>query len=172
MCLKNYKLAHAYYYTSPGLSWDACLKYTDISLELLTDIDMLLMFERGIRGGINQAVFRHAEANNKYMETYDSSKESSYLQYLDANNLYGWAMSEKLPTGGFEWVNLEGTNYETEKINKRISKLAKDEDTGYLLEVDVDYPEELHERHNDLPFLVERLEINKIEKLVQIMWCI
>ena len=86
------------------LSWQACLKKTGVNLELLTDIDMLLMAEEGIRGGICQAIHRYAKANNKYMNNYDKSIESSYLMYLDANNLYGWAMSQKLPVNGFKWV--------------------------------------------------------------------
>ena len=89
-CLKHYYLDPAHFYTAPGLAWKARLKKTRVRLELLTDPDMLLMFERGIRGGITQAVHRYASANNKYMgDLYDPNKESSYLQYLDANNLYG-----------------------------------------------------------------------------------
>ena len=116
------------------------------------------MFEKGIRGGITQAVRRYAKANNKNMgELYKPDDERSYLQYLDANNLYGWAMSEALPTHGFKWVrNVE------EFTAKRIKKLAKKNKHGYLLEVDVDYPEELHEKHNELPFLPEKMEIDKV----------
>ena len=99
-CLKHYKLDPAHFYTSPGLACKACLKCTGIKLELLTDPDMLLMFERGIRGGITQVVRKYASANNKYMgDRFDPKYESSYLQYLDANNLYGWTMSQPLPTG-------------------------------------------------------------------------
>ena len=91
-CLKHYQLDPAHFYTVPGLAWVAALKLTKIKLELLTDYDMLLMFEKGIRGGITQAVHRYAKANNKYMgDLYNPEEESSYLQYLDANNLYGWA---------------------------------------------------------------------------------
>ena len=102
-CLKHYKLDPAHFYTSPGLAWKACLKHTGIKLELLTNPDMLLMFERGIRGGITQVVRKYASANNKYMgDRFKPKSESSYLQYLDANNLYGWAMSQPLPAGGFK----------------------------------------------------------------------
>ena len=104
-CLEHYSLNPAHFYTSPRLAWKACLKKTGIRLELLTDPDMLLTFECGIRGGITQEVYRYAAANNKYMgELYSPKEESSYLQYLDANDLYGWAMSQLLPTGGFRWV--------------------------------------------------------------------
>ena len=162
VCLQNYKLDPAHFYTAPGLAWQAALKYTGVKLELLTDYDMLLMFEKGIRGGITQAVRRYAKANNKYMgELYKPDDERSYLQDLDANNLYGWAMSEALPTHGFKWVkNVE------EFTAKRITKLAKKNKHGYLLEVDVDYPEELHEKHNELPLLPEKMEIDKVMKLV------
>ena len=102
-CLKHNKLDPVHFYTSPGLVWKASLKHTGIKLELLTDPDMLLMFERGNRGGITQAVHKYTSANNKYMGVrFDTKSESSYLQYLDANNLYGWAMSQPLPTGGFK----------------------------------------------------------------------
>ena len=105
-CLQHYKLYPAHFYTSPGLAWQECLKKTGVRLELLTDPDMPLMFERGNRGGITQAVHRYASANNKYMgEKFKPKEDSSFLQYLDANNLYGWAMSQPLPTGGFKWVN-------------------------------------------------------------------
>ena len=157
-CLKHYKLDPVHFYTSPGLAWKACLKHTGIKLELLTDPDMLLMFERGIRGGITQAVRKYASANNKYMgDKFNPKSESSYLQYLDANNLYGWAMSQPLPIGGFKWVDLNPNE---------ISELATLTDKGYILEVDVSYPKDLHDSHNDLPFMCERMEINGVEKLV------
>ena len=157
-CLKQYKLDPVHFYTSPGLAWKACLKCTGIKLELLTDPDVLLMFEQGIRGGITQVVRKYASANNKYMgDRFNPKSESSYLQYLDANSLYGWAMSQPLPTGGFKWVDLNP--YE-------ISQLATRTDKGYTLEVDVSYLKDLHDSHNDLPFMCERMEINGVEKLV------
>ena len=157
-CLRHYKLDPAHFYTSPGLAWHACLKHTGIKLELLTDPDMLLMFERGIRGGITQVVRKYASANNKYMgDKFNPNKDTTYLQYLDANNLYGWAMSQPLPTGGFKWVDVN--------LNE-ISELATRTDKGYILEVDVTYSKDLHNSHNDLPFMCERMEINGVEKLV------
>ena len=104
MCLKEYGLDPASFLTAAGLAWQACLKESKVELELLTDIDMLLMVEDGIRGGICQATHRYAKANNKYMKNYDKSIDSSYLVFLDANNLYGWAISQELPVNGFEWV--------------------------------------------------------------------
>ena len=155
-CLKHYSLDLAHFYTSLGLAWQACLKKTGIRLELLTDPDMLLMFQRAIRGGITRAVLRYTQANNKYMgKKFGPEEGSSFLQYLDVNNLSGWAMSQPLPTGGFKWVN-DVTPYE----------IAKCASKDYLLEVDVKYPNELQDLHNDLPFMCEKMKINKVEKLV------
>ena len=100
-----YELDPAHFLSLPGLAWQVCLKKTNIKLELLTDCDMLLMVEEGIRGGLCHSIHRHAKANNKYMKNYDENEESSHIQYLDANNLYGWAVSQKLPLNGFKWVN-------------------------------------------------------------------
>ena len=91
-CLNIYELDPIY--SAPGLAWQACLKKTGVKLELVTDHDMLLMIEKGIMGGICQAIHRYAKANNRYMKTYDKNSESSYIEYLDGNNLYGWAMSQ------------------------------------------------------------------------------
>ena len=158
VCLNHYGLDSAHFYTAPGVAWKACLKRTVIRLELLLDPDMLLMFERGIRGGIMQSVHRWAMANNHYMGSgYDPKKPTKYLQYLDANNLYGWAMSQPLPTGGFRWVDVSPDE---------IDELVRHKDCGYLLEVDVAYPRELHDYHNDLPFMCGRMKINGVEKLV------
>ena len=116
-CLKVYELDPTHFLSLPGLAWQACLKKTNIKLELLTDYDMLLMVEEEIRGGICHSIRRHAKANNKYMENYNKNEESSYIQYLDANNLYGWAMSQKLPVNNFKWVE------DTAKINKEFIKI-------------------------------------------------
>ena len=105
VCMKHYGLDPAWYYTAPGLTWDAALKITNIELELLSDYDMLLMIQKGIRGEISMISNRYGTANNKYLDSaYGESKESTYIQYLDANNLYGWAMSKPLPTHGFKWM--------------------------------------------------------------------
>ena len=153
ICLENYNLDPAWYYTSPGLSWDALLKHSKVNLELLTDPDMLLMFEKGIRGGISMISNRHGRANNKYMkEKFDSSQPSKFVPYLDANNLYGWAMMKPLPVGDFHWMTGD------ELWNWR--------EFPCVLEVDLEYPEELHESHNDYPLAPERIKINKVEKLI------
>ena len=160
-CLKNYELDPAHFVSLPGLAWQACLKKTNVELELLTDYDMLLMIEEGIRGGICHAIQRYAKANNKYMKDYDKRKKSSYIQYLDANNLCGKAMTEKLPVRGFNWVN------DIFEINEKFVKsYNKNSNKGYILEADVDYPNELQNIHSDLPFLPERMVINNTKKLV------
>ena len=116
------------------------------------------MFERGIRGGITQSVNRWAKSNNPYMGSeFNPDEKTNYLQYLDANNLYGWAMSQPLPTGGFRWFDVKPD---------KISKLEKHKSKGYLLKVDVRYPKELHDSHNDLPFMCDRIKINGVEKLI------
>ena len=103
-CIDTYKLDPAHFLSAPGLAWQACLKKTGVKLELLTDNDMLMMVEKGIRGGMCHATYRYIKANNKYMKNYDKNPESSYSEYLDANNLYGWGMSQKLPIDSFEWI--------------------------------------------------------------------
>ena len=104
MCLEIYELDPAKFLSAPELAWQAALKKTKVKLDLLIDIDMLLMVEKGIRGGICHSIYQYAKANNKYMKDYDKNKESSYIQYWDVNNLYGWAMSQKLPVNNFEWI--------------------------------------------------------------------
>ena len=103
-CIEIYELDPAHFLSAPGLAWQACLKKTGVKLELLTDYDMLLMVEKGIRGGRCQATDRCTKANNKYMKNYDKNVESSYLMHLDGNNLYEWTMSQKLPVDGFKWI--------------------------------------------------------------------
>ena len=160
-CLEVYELDPAHFLSLSGLAWQACLKKTNVELELLTDYDMLLMIEEGIRGGIFHSMHRYAKANNKYMKDYNKNIESSYIQYLDANNLYGWAMSQKLPVNNFKWVN------DVTEINEEfIKNYYENSEKGYVLEVDVKYPKKLHDLHSDVPFLPKRIKIDKCNKLV------
>ena len=161
LCLKIYGLDPVYYFTAPGLAWDACLKITDIDLELLSKNNMLLMFEKGIRGGISIISNRYGKANNKYMgKGFNKNKPSKYLMYLDENNLYGCAMSMKLPTHGFKWL----TGGEIEKIYENRHNLNK---IPCILEVDLEYPKKLHDLHNDYPLCPEKVKCkNGVEKLI------
>ena len=152
-CLQYYKLDPCHYFTSPGLSWDAMLKMTNIQLELMTDIDMFQFIEKGMRGGISYIANRYGKANNKYMREYDEKEPSKYVMYLDANNLYGWAMGQYLPTGGFKWL----TEKQINEIN--LAQYNEDSNKGLILEVDLKYPKELHDLHNDYPLGPEKVKI-------------
>ena len=134
-CIKIYELDPDHFLSAPGLAWQECFKKTGVRLELLTDIDMLLMFEKGIRGGICHAIHRYAKANNKYMNDYNKDEEELFLQYLDANNLYGFAMIQKLSVDDFKWEK------NISKFNENVIKnYDEDSNQGYILEVDVEYP--------------------------------
>ncbi|XP_018302107.1 uncharacterized protein, partial [Mycetomoellerius zeteki] len=146
-CIETYGLDPTYYYL-PGYTWDGMLKYTGIRFELLTDIDMVMFVERGIRGGLSQCSHRYARANNKYAPSYDPSEPSTYLMYFDVNNLYGWAMSESLPYGEFQWVD------DVERFD--VMSVSSDSVIGYILEVDLAYPQSVHDAHTDLPFCPTR----------------
>ena len=150
VCLEKYELDPVYYYTAPGLSWDAMLKKTGITIELITDLEMYKFFEKGIRGGLSVQKRRYAKANNKYMKDYDPNKKSLYLLDLDMNNLYGGAMLEKLPYKRYEWVD----NLTEEDILN-----WKNDSIGYTLEVDLEYPKELHDMHDDYPLAPEKRNI-------------
>ena len=154
-CLEYYKLDPCQYITSPGLSWDAMLKMTDIKLELMVDIDMFQFIEKGLRGGISYIANRYGKANNKYMKEYDDKVPSKYIMYLDANNLYGWAMSQYLPTGGFRWM----TQKQIDKID--LVKYKEDSNKGLILEVNLEYPEGLHNLHNDYPLGPEKVKVTE-----------
>ena len=143
MCLDPEK-----FISVPGVTFQAALKMTKVELDLLTDIYMLLMVEKGIREGIRNAVHRHAKDNNKYMQDSDENKESLYLNYWDLNNSYGWAMSQKLPTFNFEWV--EDTSQFKEDLVKNYDEKSE---RGYFLEVDVQFPKKLYEFQSDFLFL-------------------
>ena len=121
---------------------------------------MLLIVEKGIRGGICHAIHRYTKANNKYINSYDKNKESSFTEYLDENNMYGWTMSQKLPADDFKWKQ------NMLKFNEDFIKgYDEDSDEGYILEVEVEYPKYLNDLHSDLPFVPERMKINKCNKL-------
>ena len=157
VCLDNYELDPAHYYTSPGLSWDALLKSTKVELELLTDYDMHLMIEKGLRGGISMVSKRYAKANNPLVAGYDPSSKKTYILYLDANNLYGWAMVQHLPTGGFKWDE----NVNTSEYLENVLQLKPTAERGIILEVDLEYPKEFHDKHNDYPLAPESLVVQK-----------
>ena len=161
ICIKVYKLDPAQFLSAAGLAWQASLKKTEVKLKLLTDVDILLMAEKGIRGGICHAIHRYAKANNEYMKDYNKDEEESFLEYLDASNLYGWAISEPLSVDGFDWIK------DLSKIDEDfIKNYDKDSDKGYILEAGVKYPINLHDLHSDLPFFPERMKIDKCNKLV------
>ena len=148
-CLKYYELDPCHYFSAPGLSWDAMLKMTGVKLEKISDIDQYLFSEKGTRGAISYIAKRYAKANNKYINDYDSNKQSTFITYLDKNNLYGWAMSEYLPYGEFEWLK------SVDALD--IMSVNKKSDVGYILEVDLKYPKELQKLHNDDPLAPEKL---------------
>ena len=140
MSPKIYEIDPAKCLSAPGLAWQAALKKTKVKLDFLTDINMLLIVEKGIRGGMCHSIYQFAKSNNKYMKDYDKNKESSHIQYWDVNNLYGWAMSQKLPVNNFEWIKA------TSQFNEdSIKNYNREYDKGYFLEIDVQYIEKLHE---------------------------
>ena len=152
VCQEKYGLDPAHYYSAPGLSWDALLEKTEVELDLLTDMDMHLMIERGMRGGISMVSKRHAKANNPLVEGYDPEQPTSYITYLDANNLYGWAMSLPLPKKNFHWKRVMPTE-------EQIMKMKWNSKKGWILEVDLEYPAHLHDAHNDYPLAPEKKSI-------------
>lgn len=153
MSLESYELDPLHYISLPGLSWDACLKKTKARLELFHEeqLDMHLMVEKGIRGGISMISHRYSKANNKYMSNYDNTKESKYIWYGDSNNLYGFSMTQYLPYDNFKWV--DGSSFNDESI----LSISDTNDEGYIFEVDLEYPDNLHESHNDYPLAPESL---------------
>ena len=158
--LKNYLLDPAWFLTAPAFFWCAMLKMTGVELELICEgnIEMFQFFERQIRGGVSSVFHRFSQANNKFMKDFDSSKVSKFIVYLDANSLYPTAMMQPLPVGGFEWLS-EGKLKQWEKI-------VDSEDLGCVLEVDLEYPAELHDFHNDFPLAPELMEVGGIFKLI------
>ena len=130
VCLQNYELDPAHYYTVPGLAWDAALKFTKVKLDTLHDIEMHQFLEKGMRGGISMITHRYAKANNPYLSEYNPEQPSSYIVYKDANNLYGNAMVQALPVCDFQWMDSE----------LDVMSVKEDAEMGYILEVDLDYP--------------------------------
>ena len=151
VCMKYYGLDPAYYYTLPNFAFDAMLKMTGVEIDLIYDREMYEMIEAGLRGGMCMVSTKKVEANNKYMgEEYDKNKESSYINYFDANNLYGLSMIQKLPYKNLKW---DDTLKEEDIIN------YKNNNIGYILEVDLEYPKELHDLHNDYPMAPEVMNV-------------
>ena len=151
--MNHYGLDPAWQFSAPDSAWDATLKIRKVQFKLLSDPDMLLMIESGIRGGIATISHRHAKANNEYMGTeFHPAEESEFISYLDANNLYGWVISKPLPTSGFEWMTDD--------------ELDDWKHLSCILEVYLDYPEHLHDLHNDYPLATERDKIGNVEKLI------
>ena len=114
-----------------------------------------LIIEKGLRGGISMISQRHAKANNPYVPGYDPSKETTYIQYLDANYLYGWAMCQPLPTHDFDWL----TNNELHALD--VMKVGDDAEEGYIQEVDLEYPSHLHDQHADYPLAPEHIQVTR-----------
>jgi len=156
-CISSYKLDPAHYFTLPGFAWDACLRMTGAKLDVFSEKekDMYLMTERGIRGGISVIPHRYSKANNKYLSSYNPNEESKYIMYLDANNLYGWAMMQALPTGNFKWCSA------SKFTENKIINMNDDQETGYIFDVDLEYPRELHSKHNDYPLAPEKIAIQE-----------
>ena len=150
-CLKFYGLDPCHYFSSPGLIWDAMSKMTGVKLEKISDADMYLFIEKGLEGGISYITKRYAKANNKYIKNYDPTKPLKFITYLDINDLYGWAMSRYLPYDGFEWLkNVDGFD---------VNSISEKSPIGYILEVGLEYHDELHTLHNDYSLAPEKLAI-------------
>ena len=151
-CLRFYGLDPCHYFSSPGLSWDAVLKMPGIKLKKISDIGKYLFIEKVLRGGISYIAKRYAKANDKYMNDYDPKKPSTFISYLDMNNLYSWAMSEYLPYEGFKWLkNVDEFD---------VMSISEKSLMGYFLEIDLEYSDKLHELHNDYPLAPEKLTVS------------
>lgn len=151
-CKRHYNLDPAFYLTAPSLSFDAMLLKTGIQLELISDIEIFRMIQKGIRGGVCMCSKRHAKANHKYLDTYDPSRTNSFIIYLDCNNLYGYSMCQSLPYSDFKFMN----RYEIDNLQLNLLSISDTAEKGYILEVDLKYPENLHIEHNDFPFCPEK----------------
>ena len=154
MCMNYYGLDPAYCVTLPNYSWNVFLSMTSIKVEQIYIKEMYEMIEEGSRG-VTQCSYKKVEANNKYMkEQYDETKPSSYISYLDADHLYGLAMCKILPFKNFKW-------HYSKIDEKKILKYGDEDDVGYILEVDLEYPKDLHDLHNDYPLAPEIMSINE-----------
>ena len=161
MCIEVYELDPVHFLSALGLAWQACLKKTDVKLELLTDVDILSMVEKVIMGGTCHVILRYAKANNKYMKDYNKDEEESFLQYVMLITLMDLQRIQPLSVDGFEWIE------DLSKIDEDfIKNYNEDSDKGYIIEIDVEYPKNVHDLHSDLPFLPKRLKIDKCSKLV------
>jgi hypothetical protein len=153
VCAHNYQLDAAHYVSAPQLSWDSMLKSTQCTLELISDPEMFRFIDPGIRGGVSNITTRYAKANNPYLAQFDPSKPTSYIIDLDANNLYGWAMSNPMPSGSFTWL----LPAQFQQLDWRA--MTEDQPMGYIIECDLDYPADVHEAQNDYPLAPERLNV-------------
>ena len=151
-CLKFYGLDPCHYFSFPGLSWDAMLKMTGVKLEKISDNEKYLFFEKGLRRGLSYIAKRYAKANNKYMNDYDPKKPSKLITYLDMNNLHGWAMSEYLPYGESKWLKI------VDEFD--VNSVSEKSPIGYFLQVDLEYPDQLHELQNYYPLAPEKLAVS------------
>ena len=154
-CLAHYSLDAVHYYSVPGLAWDADLRITHVSLELITDIDMYHFIENSIRGGISMITTRYARANPHILLAYETSRPNVSLIYLDAKNLYGWAMSQPLPTQGLRFLQ----PHEIEALT--VGELSDDAEDGYIFEVDLSYPQHLHNADDEYQLAPDSLEIGR-----------
>ena len=156
-CYLSYGLDPAHYVSLPGYSWECALKYSGVQLQLITDVDMYQMVEKGIRGGVCSIMQRYSKANNIHMSDYDPEQETISNAYLDANGLYAHSMCQHLPTSAFEWVNAE----DLEDLVKNLVDVPADSDIGYILEVDLKYPKHLHDAHNCYPLAADHMTVDR-----------
>ena len=153
-CLDYYNLDPSHYFSAPVLSFDAMLKMTKVKLQTISDINVHLLIEKSMRGGISNICKRYALANNKYLKNYDSNKENTFIMYWDGNNLYGWAMNQLLPYSDFNFLTKK-------EINEfSLDCLSENSSISYILEVDLEYCKELHDSHSDYPLAPEKLDIS------------
>ena len=154
-CLNYYALDPCHYFSATGLSSDAMLKTTRVKLEKISDPDKYMFFEQGMTSGLSYINKRYSKANNEYCQDYDKEKSENHIIYLDINNLYGHAMSQYLPYADFKWVK------NIDKIKQKLMNIKSNSSTGYVLKVDLEYPQEFHDIHNDYLLAPEKVNIPK-----------